>query len=87
MAAAGGARLSLSAVYLGARDDLDYSGWAARRVRLDPFLVLNAAASLRLSGGVEALLRLDNILDERFELVRGYGTAGFSLYAGIRVGR
>lgn len=84
--AAGGARLALEAVCLGARDDLDFSDWTARRVRLEPFLILNAAASIRIAGGVEALVRLDNILDEKYEFVRGYGTAGFTVYAGIRIG-
>jgi len=81
----GAARLALEAVYVGARDDLDYSGWEARRMRLDPFLILNASAAFRLRPGVEALLRLDNILNRAYELVRGYGTAGFSAYAGIRI--
>ncbi|MBN2198325.1 MAG: TonB-dependent receptor [Candidatus Aminicenantes bacterium] len=84
--ASGSARLALEAVYVGSRDDLDYSGWEAQRVRLDPFLVLNASAALRLRSGVEALLRLDNILNRAYELVRGYGTAGFSVYAGLRIG-
>ena len=69
---------------LGARDDLEYSNWVTRRVKLEPFALLGASASWSVQKEVEVFLRLDNILNQAYELIRGYGTAGFSAYGGFR---
>jgi vitamin B12 transporter len=70
---------------LGPRYDLEYIGWTTQRLRLEPFTLLGAMASLTVRKEVEIFLRLDNILDQTYELVWGYGTPRFSAYAGLRV--
>jgi vitamin B12 transporter len=69
---------------LGARDDLEYSNWLTRRVRLESFTLLGASVSWNVRKGIDIFLRLDNILNQTYELVRGYGTAGFSVFGGFR---
>jgi vitamin B12 transporter len=70
--------------HVGARDDFEYSGWATRRVRLEAFSLWGASATWNVRKGAEVFLRLDNILDQAYELVKGYGTPRLSLYAGVR---
>ncbi len=70
--------------HMGARDDLEYSAWATRRVRMEAFSLLGASAIWNVRKGAEVFLRLDNILDQAYELVKGYGTPRLSLYGGVR---
>ena len=76
-----------SAVYAGPRPDRDYTAWPAAAVTLDGFLLLGARASFDLGAGVQAFLRLDNILSARAETVFGYGAPGFTAVGGFRLGR
>lgn len=75
------ARLSL--LYVGKRPDLFYSGITAARVTLDDYILINSSASYEMPHGFTISLRLENILNQEYELVKGYGTPGFSIYAGL----
>jgi vitamin B12 transporter len=55
------------------------------RVALDGYKVLNLAASYDLSSMFRVFFRLENIFNEEYEEVDGYGTAGRSLYAGLKL--
>ncbi|MBN2265441.1 MAG: TonB-dependent receptor, partial [Candidatus Aminicenantes bacterium] len=79
-------RLSVEILHLGRRDDLFWTGLATERVSLTACTLLNALASYDLASGLQVFARLDNVLDADYELVKGYGTPGFSLYAGFRLG-
>jgi vitamin B12 transporter len=76
----------MAAAYTGARHDKDFSGGEARDVVLAPYLLLDASLSYRLGAETRLFLRFDNILDERYETVYGYGSARFSVYGGIKLG-
>ena len=78
--------LNVSAVYTGRRSDKDFSGLVARDVTLKGYLVLDASLSLDLSVGAQLFVRIENLLDARYETVFGYGTPSFSAYAGFKVG-
>ncbi|MTI15887.1 TonB-dependent receptor [Rhodobacteraceae bacterium RKSG542] len=60
-------------------DTIDTDGKA-----LDNYFLLNGQVSYELEEGPTLYLRAENILDQDYQTARGYGTAGFSLYAGIR---
>jgi vitamin B12 transporter len=77
--------VSLSLGYTGRRDDMSYLTWSARRVTLTEFTLLNSVISYDLSRQVQLFGRLDNILDQKYELVYGYGTPGFSIQGGFRL--
>jgi vitamin B12 transporter len=76
----------VSAAWTGARHDKDFTGWEARDVVLAPYVLLDASLSCVLGPAARLFVRLDNVLDARYETVYGYGTARFSVYGGIKLG-
>jgi vitamin B12 transporter len=77
--------IHLAVVYTGERADRDYSSWIARDVTLASYTLANAAISYRIAAGWQAFVRLDNILNARYEPVFGYGAPGFCIYAGFQI--
>lgn len=74
-----GERAALSSEVMWVDDRIDLGG------KLSDYFLVNVSGSLKLRKGIELFLRGENLLDKRYEEVKGYGTAGFSLYGGIRV--
>jgi vitamin B12 transporter len=77
--------LHLGLVYVGKRPDKNFSVWPYPDVILSGYALLDAALSFDLSPRVQVFGRLDNMLDQKYEFVYGYGTPRFSAYAGVRV--
>jgi vitamin B12 transporter len=77
-------RTTLLLLYYGQRDDLDYSLWPPRRVTLSPFKLVNFNISYTFLPQLQVFLRMENLLNEQYELVKGYGTYGFSVYLGLK---
>jgi vitamin B12 transporter len=75
----------LSLTHIGARDDQEWIGWVSTRVQMDPFTLFNATVSWDILPNMQLHLRLDNILDQQYELIKGYGTPGFSIYGGFKI--
>jgi vitamin B12 transporter len=48
------------------------------------YTVVNAAMSYAISDSTEAYLRLENLLDEKYETANGFNAAGRGIYAGLR---
>jgi vitamin B12 transporter len=76
----------VSVLYVGRRPDTDFSAYPYAPVSLPGYILLNAIVSTRVGPALELFLRLDNVLDARYETVRGYGTMGFAANAGFRLG-
>jgi vitamin B12 transporter len=72
---------------IGRRSDLDFNSWPSAPIVLPAYTLLDAAVSLPAGRGLELFLRLDNILDRRYETIYGYGAPGFCAYVGIRMGK
>ncbi len=77
--------INLSFIHLGEREDLDFLAWPAARATLPGYTLLNASASYNLNSQAQFFLRLDNILDEEYENIFGYGTPGFSAFSGLKL--
>ncbi len=77
--------LFLSLTHLGPRDDKEWVDWISTRVRMAPFTLLNATVSYDIHPSIQLYLRLDNIMDTDYELIKGYGTPGFSVYGGFEI--
>lgn len=77
--------VSFSALYTGKRIDRDFSDFPYPRVTLPGYTLLGAALSAPVGSRFDLFVRLDNILDVRYEPVWGYGAPGFSVSAGIRL--
>ncbi len=78
-------RLVIALIHLGERDDMEWIDWISTRVHMNPFTLLNAAISWDILPNIQFYLRMENILDQRYELIKGYGTPGRSAYAGFKI--
>jgi|GEM_PF-184789 len=61
-----------------ALDTIDSSNY-----QLEDYVLLNAKFSYDIRPGLTAYVRGENLLDEKYETVRGYGTPGLSVYGGL----
>jgi vitamin B12 transporter len=77
------ANINLTFVRIGEQDDLDFSTWPSTRLTLSSYSLLNAAVSFNFASSFQIFFRLDNIFNEEYEMVKGYGTPGFSVYGGV----
>jgi vitamin B12 transporter len=77
--------IRLSLIYIGKREDLDFSTWPATRITLTDYTLFNSVISYDIIPQVQAFLRMDNILNEHYEMIKGYGAPGFSVYGGINL--
>ncbi len=71
--------------YVGTRDDKDFSTFPATRVTLGPYTLVDLAASYALTKNVTITGRIENLLDQDYEEVAGFGTPGIGAYGGVRV--
>ncbi len=78
------ANIHISMIYVGEREDLFWQDWTPTPVTLESYMLLNAAGFYDLFESLQLFLRLDNILNADYETIKGYGTAGFSVYGGIK---
>jgi vitamin B12 transporter len=58
---------------------------AANTVRLDGYVLAGVRAEMPLGGHFAVYGRVDNLFDERYQTVSGYGTLGRAAYGGVRV--
>jgi len=77
--------VNLSLVYVGKRDDNDYSTWPATRVELDDYVLANLAASYDITRNIQVFGRVENFLDEDYKEVKGFGTPELSAFAGCKL--
>ena len=75
-----GASLSYVGRHRDRRDSLPYD-----LVDLDPYWLANARVAYRLSDGIEASLRVANLLGSHYQDLVGYRTEGRTIHAGLRL--
>ncbi len=76
--------LNLDLLYIGSRKDNDFSTWPASVVELDPYFLATLAGSWTFGDHFQLLGRVENLLDEEYETVWGYGTPGIGGYLGLK---
>jgi vitamin B12 transporter len=74
--------VTLGALYVGDREDQDFSTFPATRVTLDDYWLGHLAASYRPVPEFEIFGRIDNLFDQEYEEALGYGTPGVGAYLG-----
>lgn len=79
------AHLSLTLIYMGERKDYFYMGWESKPVTMPEHTLVNGVLSYDLSPSFQIFCRLENLLDKEYEMIKGYGTPGFSVYGGIQL--
>lgn len=73
-------KVALNVTAKGVTDTLGSGG-----VELDDYVLVSAKASYELLPGVEAYVRGENLLNEDYQTYVGYGTAGLSVYGGLKM--
>ena len=74
--------LAVGATVLAVGDSFDD---AASTSRLDGYVVAGLRAELPIGDRFALYGRVDNLFDERYQVVRGYGTPGRAAYGGVRL--
>jgi vitamin B12 transporter len=78
------ARANLSVVYTGRSPDYDYSSGSPVLVDLAPHTLVSLAGSYDLTKRIQLFARVENLLDENYTEVFGYGTPGIAAYGGLK---
>jgi vitamin B12 transporter len=78
------AHIHMSFIHTGEREDLYWLDWTPTPVTLTSYTLLNTALFYDVFEPIQLFLRLDNILNTDYETIKGYATAGFSVYGGIK---
>ncbi len=73
-----GARLGAQMLFVGERVD---SG----NIPLEPYTLVNLNGSLYLTQNAELFARIDNVLNEQYVEIAGYGTPGIAGFAGLNL--
>ena len=76
-------RLNINAFYRISRNSVDETG--STLVSLDDFAVLDLSVNFSLNDSVQLYTRVENLLNESYEEVMGYNTAGRAAYIGVRI--
>jgi len=84
----GGARMSLGALWVGKRDDLDFGRPARqRRVAVQPYTRINLAVEYGLERGrIVVTGRAANLFNDHREDLPGFRVLGRTIFLGVRVG-
>jgi len=77
--------LSISLIHTGEKDDIEVVGWTSKRVTISSYTLINAVTSYDILQNAQVFLRLDNVLDEEYEVIKGFGTPGLSVYGGFKI--
>lgn len=67
-----------------AADTIDFDWTAYADVKLDDYVLLNAKVAYQVNESTEVYLRGENLLDQDYQVVRGYNTPGIAAYAGFK---
>jgi vitamin B12 transporter len=77
------AELAANILYVGDRKDLTRKSPPADT--LGDYVTLNLTGRIKVNESLTIFARVDNVLDEDYEDIFGFGTAGASAYGGIRL--
>lgn len=85
--AAGRGHLNLAAIYNGEMTDVAFAlpFFTQTTVTLDDYWLVRLAGSYEVAPGVELFGRVENLLDQNYQEVFGYETAGAAAFAGVRL--
>jgi vitamin B12 transporter len=76
---------NLSILYTGERDDMDFSKTPYEQITLPAYALVNAALSFNIMANIQVFSRFENIFNKKYEMIKGYGTPGFSVYGGLNL--
>ncbi len=74
--------VNVDIIYVGERDDWDPY---PERGKAGDYTLVNLAASYDITKNIQVFSRIDNLFDQDYEEVKGYGTPKFSIFGGIKI--
>jgi vitamin B12 transporter len=77
--------LSLSYRYVSKRFDYDFNTFPPTRVTLSKYNLINLAACYDFTPHLQIFGRLENLFDEDYEEISGYGVPGRSVFGGLKL--
>lgn len=77
--------VNVNIIHASRRYDTDYSVYPYARVELSRYVLLNLGAMYDLTRHLRLFGRVDNLLNSRYEEIKGYGTPGASAFGGMKV--
>ncbi len=77
--------LNAQFLYVGEREDKDFSTFPSVRVAIPDYTIVNLSASYKLFSYLEFTGKIENLFDKQYEEVLNYGTLGRSFYAGLNI--
>ena len=72
-------------LYIGKREDMDFNAYPASRITLDAYTLVNVSLTWRATDHIRVYGRVNNLFDEDYQDVYGYGTAGINAYGGVTI--
>ena len=82
------ANVNLSIQYNGKQTDTVFDSFfpvATRTVELGSYTLVNLAGSYEFAEGAKFYMRGENLLNEDYQDVYGYGSPGISFFAGLQI--
>lgn len=76
--------VSVDAVFVGEREDMNFATFA--REELPPYAKVDAGGFVSLFSEARLTIRVENVLDRKYEETRGFPAAGVNALLGIEVG-
>jgi len=73
-----GADAAFNIVHIGPR-------WDTGKTKLPPYTLVNLTLAYKVMFQTQIYIKLHNLLDEKYEEIKGYSTSRFAAYAGIKV--
>ncbi|NMV42337.1 TonB-dependent receptor, partial [Vibrio parahaemolyticus] len=74
---------SVSYQYVGKRPDVDYSTWPSQDITLSSYSLVDTAVTYYPNESTSISARIDNLLDEEYEMAKGYPAAERAYYLNV----
>ena len=71
--------------YVGEREDIDFTAYPEARVILNGYVLTNISATYDVTSNIHVSGRIENLSNQTYQEVYGYGTAKRAAYAGLSV--
>ncbi len=83
--ALGGLDLGTSLEYVGTRSDVSFLGSVESNIMMPSYFLANLMASFKVDEDLRFFGRVNNLFNQSYEEVWGFGTPGLSVFAGTKV--
>lgn len=79
------ALISGDVIFVGKRNDYDFSTTLPRSVKLSSYALFNLGSSYQVHQHLKVFGRIENFFNRKYEMVFGYGQRGLSIIAGLKL--